>query len=204
MGIVPPVGIGEERRLSIFVFNAPLISPPCFPGEEKGAFGRIIPVHTLILTSLRRLCGPSRCLSCFSAKALLRTALPLAVALAMATAVSSCGGGNRRMGEREALDFRRNLVRKNYNGLSPAQRAKIMYHPARTRGAVRLTLDKYIRETADRRTREKAEGASAIRAAGQRGSSEVKSEPVIDEPVPADSPAGEPEKSPPAEEAPED
>ena len=104
------------------------------------------------------------------------------------------------MGEREALDFRRNLVRKNYNALSPAQRSKIMYHPARTRGAVRVTLDKYIRETAGRRTREKAEGVSALRAAGQRGPSEVKSEPVRDEPVPADSQAREPEKSPPAQE----
>ena len=204
MGIVPPVGIGEERRLSIFVFNAPLISPPCFPGEEKGAFGRIIPVHTLILTSFRRLCGPSRCLSCFSAKVLLRTVLPVAMALAMATAVSSCGGGDRRMGEREALDFRRNIVRKNYAALSASQRSNIMYHPARTRRAVRFTLDKYIRETAVRRTREKAERASAIKAAGRQGSSEVKSEPVKAEPVPDESSAGEPEKSPPAEESPGD
>tara|TARA_B100000809_G_scaffold244007_1_gene269528 strand:- start:15 stop:395 length:381 start_codon:yes stop_codon:yes gene_type:complete len=126
------------------------------------------------------------------------------MALAMATVVSSCGGGDRRMGEREALDFRRNIVRKNYETLSASQRSKIMYHPARTRREVRFTLDKYIRETAVRRTRKKAEHASTIRAASQLGSSEVKSEPVKAEPVPDESSAGEPEKSPSAEESPGD
>ena len=107
------------------------------------------------------------------------------------------------MGEREALDFRRNIVRKNYAALSAPQRSNIMYHPARTRRAVRSTLDKYIRETAARRTREKAERASEIRAAGRQGSPGVKSEPVVAEPVPGDSSAGEPEKAPPAEESPD-
>ena len=103
------------------------------------------------------------------------------------------------MGEREALDFRRNIVRKNYRALSSAQRSRIMYHPARTRREVRSTLDKYIRETAAHRTREKAERASAIKAAGRQGSPEVKSEPVVAEPVPGDSSTEEPEKAPPAE-----
>ena len=108
------------------------------------------------------------------------------------------------MGEREALDFRRNLVRKNYNALSPAQRSKIMYHPARTRRAVRLTLDEYVRETALRRAREKVEHASTRKAAGEPVTPEVESEPVRDEPVPAESTAGEPGKSSPAQESPED
>ena len=108
------------------------------------------------------------------------------------------------MGERDALDFRRKIVRKNYKVLSPAQRAKIMYHPARTRREVRSTLDKYIRETADLRARETVERVSGIRAGTRQGSSEVKSEPLADESVPDDSKAGEPEKGSPVEEPPGD
>ena len=81
---------------------------------------------------------------------------------------ASCSDRDRRMGEREALDFRRNIVRNNYGNLSPAQRVRIMYHPARTRREIRLTLDDYMRKTAQLRTREKAERSGRAATGSQR------------------------------------
>ena len=75
------------------------------------------------------------------------------------------------MGEREALDFRRNIVRKNYGGLSPDQRWRVMYHPARTRREIRSTLDSYLKDTARRRRAEAAAGSGSVSRPNSRPNS---------------------------------
>ena len=160
-------------------------------------------MHTSIRASLRSLRGRSRVLSCpppFSAQALslLRSAVVVVMVFALASALVSCGERDRRMGESEALDFRRNLVRKNYGALSPSQRTRIMYHPSLAKRYVRLTLEEYLSETAQRRAWEKAERAGTLRGGTQRDVSGVKNEPVGDDPAPEDSPAGAPAEGSPA------
>lgn len=194
MGTLPPQKIGEERTLFSFS-TCPVLVLPFFPGWATGSFGRIIPVHFLIRASLRGLYERSRSMSCSlssSAQVLLRSTRVVVMVSAMLSVLVSCSEQGRRMGEREALDFRRNLVRRNYGDLSPAQRSRIMYHPSRTKREVRVTLDGYVRETAERRTREAAEFSGRARTGAQQDAPSDGSEPSGDDPVPEDSTAGEP------------
>lgn len=104
----------------------------------------------------------------FSFPALYRLTAVIVLGAMLGAVAASCSDRDRRMGEREALDFRRNIVRNNYGNLSPAQRVRIMYHPARTRREIRLTLDDYMRKTAQLRTREKAERSGRAATGSQR------------------------------------
>ena len=104
----------------------------------------------------------------FSFPVLYRLTAVIVLGVALGAVVASCSDRDRRMGEREALDFRRNLVRNNYGNLSPAQRVRIMYHPARTRHEIRLTLDDYMRKTAQLRAREAAESSGRGATGSQR------------------------------------
>jgi hypothetical protein len=104
----------------------------------------------------------------FSFPALYRLTAVIVLGLVLGAFAVSCSGRDRRMGEREALDFRRNLVRNNYGNLSPAQRVRIMYHPARTRREIRLTLDDYMRKTSQLRAREEAERSGRAATGRQR------------------------------------
>ena len=90
------------------------------------------------------------------------------LAVVLGALAASCSDLDRRMGEREALDFRRNIVLKNYGNLLPNQRSRMMYHPARTRREIRLTLDDYIRKTARMRAREAVERSGQAAASSQR------------------------------------
>ncbi len=124
-----------------------------------------MPVPSFIRTKLQQCSrvfpgAASSCLPDSRLRALARAAV--LVGLMGAVAVS-CSDGNRRLGEREALDFRRNLVRKNYGDLSPDQRWRVMYHPARTKREIRSTLDGYMKDTARRRM------AEAVGSSGQAG-----------------------------------
>jgi len=128
-----------------------------------------MPVPSFIRAMFQRC---SRCIPGIASSCLLKSG-PRAIARAavlvvfMGAIAVSCSDRDRRMGEREALDFRRNIVRKNYGGLSPDQRWRVMYHPARTRREIRSTLDSYLKDTARRRRAEAAAGS------GQTGSGNV-------------------------------
>jgi len=128
-----------------------------------------MPVLSFIRTKLQQCSrtfpgAASSCLPDSRLRAFVRVAALVVIVGAVAV---SCSDGNRRLGEREALDFRRNLVRKNYGDLSPDQRWRVMYHPARTKREIRSTLDDYMKDTARRRMAEAAGGS------GQAGGSDV-------------------------------
>ena len=109
-----------------------------------------------------------RLLRSFSFPVLYRLTAVIVLGVVLGAVAVSCSDRDRRMGEREALDFRRNIVRNNYGNLSPAQRVRIMYHPARTRRKIRLTLDDYMRKTAQLRAREAAKRSGRAATGSQR------------------------------------
>jgi hypothetical protein len=123
------------------------------------------------------------------ARAIARTTV---LVILMGAFTVSCGDKNRRMGERESLDFRRNLVRKNYGGLSPDQRWRVMHHPGRTKREIRSTLDSYLKDTVRRRQAEAAAGSGRTGAgragAGQTGAGRTGAEDVVS---PGEAPAVE-------------
>jgi len=77
-----------------------------------------------------------------------------------------CSDRDRRMGEFEALEYRRDLVRGHYAELSPQQRRDLMYHPGRTARQIDRTFDAYRRQFAEQQARD----AAAARDSRRRGS----------------------------------
>ncbi len=135
-----------------------------------------MPVPSFIRTKLQQ-CSrvfPSTASSCLPDSRLRASARVAVLVVLMGAVAVSCSDGSRRLGEREALDFRRNLVRKNYGDLSPDQRWRVMYHPARTKREIRSTLDSYMKDTARRRMAEAAGGSGQDGAGGVGSASEVR------------------------------
>ncbi len=137
----------------------------------------------------------------FSFPALYRLTAVIVLGVVLGAFAASCSDRDRRMGEREALDFRRNLVRNNYGNLSPAQRVRIMYHPARTRGEIRLTLDDYMRKTSQLRVREEAERSGRAATGSQRKALGIGEGDVGGDPAREDPGAGGAEPGPPPDDS---
>lgn len=69
---------------------------------------------------------------------------------------AGCGDRSRRLGEREALEYKTALLRSRQAEVSPGQTKRFFYHPARTPAEIDRAFNDLAREHAADAVRERA------------------------------------------------
>lgn len=70
------------------------------------------------------------------------------------TVLLGCGGASRRLSEREALQYKRELIFSKKREIAPGQARQLFYHPARARDEIDRAYEGYAEQYAQEKARE--------------------------------------------------
>ncbi len=95
------------------------------------------------------------------------------------TVLLGCGGTSRRLSEREALQYKRELIFSKKREIAPGQARQLFYHPARTRDEIDRAFEVYAEKYAQEKAREASHFSESRRSTLTGPDAD---DPVVDEP----------------------